>query len=160
MSACHSPKYLAVAAGGFILSLHFGGAVERKVARAVLIMYALLALIVCTPLVRRARLRRIPDLGDPFQVAAFRDGGSDDAFPLYQEALSRCDALSLERTVPLGNRGLRISTQRGLCHSRSRCRDRFQTGSQGFVAASHFAGQFELSPMGWSRVRSRMVRRR
>ena len=56
---------------------------------AILVLYALLALVICIPLVRTARLSRIPDPGDPFDVAAFRDGGSDDAFPLYQEALSR-----------------------------------------------------------------------
>ncbi len=56
---------------------------------ALLVFYVLLALVICTPLVRKVRLNRIPDLGDPFDVAAFRDGGSDDAFPLYQEALSR-----------------------------------------------------------------------
>ena len=79
----------------------------------VLVVYALLALVVCTPLVRRARLGRIPDLGDPFDVAAFRDGGSDDAFPLYKEALSRCDALSLERTVPLADRALAVQLNAG-----------------------------------------------
>ncbi len=80
---------LAVCASPFTL-------VEQSRGRwrtAVLIVYALLALVVCIPLVRKARLSRIPDLGDPFDVAAFRDGGSDDAFPLYQEALSRCGAL-------------------------------------------------------------------
>ena len=85
-----SPRWLlAVLTSPFTLVEQSRGR-WRKV---VLVVYALLALVVCTPLVRRARLGRIPDLGDPFDVAAFRDGGSDDAFPLYQEALSRCDAL-------------------------------------------------------------------
>jgi hypothetical protein len=61
---------------------------------AILILYALLALLICTPFVRKARLNRIPDLGDPFDVAAFRDGGRGDAFPLYQEAMSRYGAPS------------------------------------------------------------------
>jgi hypothetical protein len=56
---------------------------------ALVVFYALLALAICTPLVRKVRLSRVPDLGDPFDVAAFRDGGSDDAFPLYSEAFSR-----------------------------------------------------------------------
>jgi hypothetical protein len=56
---------------------------------ALLVLYALLAIVICTPLVRKARLNQIPDLGDPFDVPAFRDGGSDDAFPLYHEALAR-----------------------------------------------------------------------
>ena len=56
---------------------------------AILVFYALLALAICTPLVRKARLSRIPDLGDPFDVTAFRQGGNDDAFPLYHEALAR-----------------------------------------------------------------------
>jgi hypothetical protein len=56
---------------------------------AILVLYVLIALVICTPLVRRARLNQIPDLGDPFDVAAFRNSGPDDAFPLYQEAFSR-----------------------------------------------------------------------
>ena len=41
------------------------------------------------PSCSESRLNRIPDLGDPFDVSAFRDAGRDDAFPLYSEALSR-----------------------------------------------------------------------
>ena len=75
---------------------------------AVLLVYALLALVICTPLVRKARLSRIPDLGDPFDVSAFRDAGSDDAFPLYQTAFSRLQAPSRQpapgSSIPLYNR--------------------------------------------------------
>jgi hypothetical protein len=75
---------------------------------AILILYALLALVICIPLVRNARLSRISDPIDPFDVAAFRDAGSDDAFPLYQEAFSRYQAPSRQPTagssVPLFNR--------------------------------------------------------
>jgi hypothetical protein len=75
---------------------------------AILVLYALLALVICIPLVRKARLSRISDPGDPFDVAEFRDGGSDDAFPLYQEAFSRYQSPSrqpsADRSVPLFNR--------------------------------------------------------
>jgi hypothetical protein len=75
---------------------------------AILVVYALLALVICIPLVRKARLARIPDLGDPFDVAAFRDRGSNDAFPLYHEALSRYQAPTKQPAsrglVPLFNR--------------------------------------------------------
>jgi hypothetical protein len=75
---------------------------------AILVLYALLALVICIPLVRTARLSRIPDPSDPFDVAAFRDGGNDDAFPLYQEAFSRYQSPSRQPTagssVPLFNR--------------------------------------------------------
>ena len=56
---------------------------------ALVVCYGLLALVICTPLVRKARLSRIPDLGDPFDVSAFHHSKSDDAFSLYQEALAR-----------------------------------------------------------------------
>jgi hypothetical protein len=81
---------------------------KGKWRRIVLVVYAVLALFIGTPLVRKARLSRIPDVGDPFDVAAFRDGGSDDGFPLYQEAFSKFKAPSRDRgtpgSVPLFNR--------------------------------------------------------
>jgi hypothetical protein len=74
---------------------------------ALLVFYAILALVICTPLVRKVRLSRVPDLGDPFDVAAYRDVGTDDAFPLYQEALSRFRAPSMQppagSSIPLYN---------------------------------------------------------
>jgi hypothetical protein len=74
---------------------------------ALLIVCALLALMICTPLVRKARLSRIPDVGDPFDVAAFRDCGNDDAFPLYQKALARYETPSRQpppgSSIPLSN---------------------------------------------------------
>jgi hypothetical protein len=101
--------FLAVLASPFTL-------VEQSRGRwrtAVLVAYGLLAMVVCTPLVRKARLDQISNLGDPFDVAAFRDGGSDDAFPLYQQALSRCDALSHQRAVPLSNGALAFQLSAG-----------------------------------------------
>ena len=83
---------------------------------AILLFYALLALVICTPLVRKARLNRIPDLGDPFDVSAFRDAGRDDAFPLYSEALSRYRPPSKQpsagSSIPLFNRvmGVRFNS--------------------------------------------------
>ena len=37
-------------------------------------------------------MSRTRDPGDPFDVAAFRDGGSDDAVPIYQQSLARYQA--------------------------------------------------------------------
>jgi hypothetical protein len=69
------------------------------------LLYALILLVVAVPWVRQARLNRIPDLGEPFDVRAFQDGGSDDAFPLYREAFSRYVAPSRaakpDRSLPL-----------------------------------------------------------
>jgi hypothetical protein len=102
---------LALLASPFTLLEHSKG----RGRTAVLVVYALIGLAICTPLVRKGRLGRIPDPGDPFDVAAFRDRGSDDAFPLYQEAFSRYRAPSKQPAtrgaVPLFNSvmGLRFN---------------------------------------------------
>ena len=123
---------------------------------ALLVLYALLALVICTPLVRKARLSQIPDLGDPFDVAAFRDGGSDDAFPSVPGglvAVPRPVAGGLPRTRYLYfNRVLAVRSNSGYATPGSPGLDRLQSRGQRPVAAGDRPARPELSSLGWCEV--------
>src|SRR3954447_24080088 len=64
---------------------------ERTRGRKRLALFALYLIVGSVPLaflVRAFALHDLPDLGDPFDVAAFR-ARPDDAFPFYQRAMAR-----------------------------------------------------------------------
>jgi hypothetical protein len=57
-----------------------------------LVVYGLLAVVCVGYGVRTQNLSRIPDLSPSFNLAAFRGGGPDDAFPLYLQASEQYEA--------------------------------------------------------------------
>ena len=62
---------------------------SRGVVRlAILMLYGLIAAAGVGLAVRARNLEQVPDLGVPFDLAAFRDGGPDDAYPLYLRAIA------------------------------------------------------------------------
>jgi hypothetical protein len=56
------------------------------------ILYGVLALLALGYAVRTRNLARLPDLDASFHLDAFRDGGPDDAFPLYLQAIQRYES--------------------------------------------------------------------
>jgi hypothetical protein len=56
------------------------------------IVYGVLAAVGIGYAARTWNLSRIPDMAPSFNLAAYRDGGPDDAFPLYRQANERYEA--------------------------------------------------------------------
>ena len=85
-----------------------------------MVLYALLALAIGTPLVRKARLSQIPDLGDPFDVAAFAMAGATMPF---RSTRKPCHDTRLRPAASRGSSGALygnrvLAVQLGLCRLR------------------------------------------
>ncbi len=68
-----------------------------------IVAYGLLAVVGVGYAVRTRNLSSIPDLGPSFNLATFRDGGPEDAFPLYLQASERYEAPARQESNEVTN---------------------------------------------------------